>query len=235
MVTSAMTFKRYEIKFLMNDEQRKSIARVIKENIAPDKYNQNTVKNVYLDTPNYLLARRSIEHPLYKEKLRLRCYNEPCDETEVFVELKKKYKGITYKRRFAMPLYSIDSWLKEEITPPKNQIIAEIDFFKHRYEDLKPRMVLNYDREAYVDEAKNVRITIDSNIRSDVCNITLLNNNPSHMIIPKEYSLMEIKTLGGVPLWLVQPLSEMKLYRCSFSKYGHAYKQMIMKQNTVIY
>ena len=58
-----------------------------------DHYGRSTIRNIYYDTDNYRLIRKSLEKPVYKEKLRVRSYRQVSQDEEVFVELKKKYKS----------------------------------------------------------------------------------------------------------------------------------------------
>lgn len=76
------------------------------EGMAPcmkkDAYGAYTICNIYYDTGDWRLIRKSLEKPVYKEKLRVRSYGVPTGDDKVFVELKKKYDGVVYKRRVAM-------------------------------------------------------------------------------------------------------------------------------------
>ena len=85
-------FKRYEIKYLLSLAQKERILEAMAPYMALDKYGRTVIRNVYLDTPDYRLIRRSLEKPVYKEKLRLRSYRQAGPESPIFVELKKKYK-----------------------------------------------------------------------------------------------------------------------------------------------
>lgn len=96
-------FKRHELKYLITAEQREYIEKAICEYMMPDEYGESTICNIYYDTDNYRLIRRSIEKPMYKEKLRLRSYGKSADDKTVFLELKKKYDGVVYKRRISLP------------------------------------------------------------------------------------------------------------------------------------
>ena len=75
------TFKRYELKFLLNDEQYNSILPVIHQYMNPDKYcvggKEYGIYNIYYDTDDNYLIRTSLEKPYYKEKIRLRSYYSP--------------------------------------------------------------------------------------------------------------------------------------------------------------
>lgn len=87
-----------------------------------DEHGRSTICSLYLDTPDYLLIRRSMDHPVYKEKLRLRSYGVAKEDTTVFLELKKKYDSVVYKRRIAMPLAQAEQFLAEETAEQKGRL-----------------------------------------------------------------------------------------------------------------
>ena len=95
-------FKRYELKYRLNRRQFAELLNIMQPYMKPDRYGKSTIQSLYLDTPSFLLARRSLEHPLYKEKLRVRSYGLAGPADPVFIELKKKYESIVYKRRVEM-------------------------------------------------------------------------------------------------------------------------------------
>lgn len=104
-------FERVEQKYLLDSLQFEALWAVLEPYMRPDEYGRSTICNIYFDTPNYLLARLSGEKPVYKEKLRLRTYGVPKAESPSFVELKKKYQGIVYKRRIVIPYGEAYDWL----------------------------------------------------------------------------------------------------------------------------
>ena len=103
-------FKRYELKYLLTERQKKCVMEAMEPCMTPDAYGRTTIRNIYFDTADYRLARRSIEKPVYKEKLRIRSYEKASGASPVFVELKKKYKGVVYKRRISMPEREAMEW-----------------------------------------------------------------------------------------------------------------------------
>lgn len=64
-------FKRYELKYMITKEQKEKLLKAMEPYMALDKYGRTTIRNIYFDTENYRLVRRSIERPAYKEKLRI--------------------------------------------------------------------------------------------------------------------------------------------------------------------
>jgi SPX domain protein involved in polyphosphate accumulation len=217
------TFKRKEIKYLLTREQRDSFMKEVSEQIESDQYSNYTICNIYFDTPDYRLIRRSIEKPVYKEKMRVRSYGKADDSTKVFVELKKKYKGIVYKRRISMPMGEATAYISGE-SSRSGQVEEEINYFLEMYEGICPAMYIAYDRKAYfVTEDPELRITFDDNILWRDEDVSLSSEVYGNSILDSGQSIMEIKCAGAMPLWLVRALADNKIYQASFSKYGAAY------------
>jgi len=205
----------------------------VKNEISPymalDKYGRTTIRNLYFDTDNYRLIRRSIEKPVYKEKLRIRSYSKAQPNSTVFVELKKKYKSVVYKRRVAMTEAQAVKWIiggQRDID--ETQITREIDYFISYYGNLRPTVFLSYEREAYYSiDGGDFRLTFDENILARVDKLTLEEDPDGIDMMPTGTVLMEIKTAGGIPLWMADILSREHIYKTSFSKYGKAYEKLI--------
>ena len=120
-------FERTEKKYILTLAQRRELLKRIAEHIKPDEYGESTVCSLYFDTDDYRLIRRSMEKPVYKEKLRLRSYSTPKRDSNVFLELKKKYNGVVYKRRKTMKLGEAKDYLKYGVMPDDSQIMRELD------------------------------------------------------------------------------------------------------------
>lgn len=230
-----MTFKRYEIKYLLTTEQRTLLLNEMKLFMDADIHGKSTILSLYLDTPDFLLVRRSLDKPIYKEKLRLRSYGTAQPDTDVFIELKKKYDSVVYKRREAMKLFELENYLKTGIMPKDTQIMREIDFAMKRYAGIAPAVLLSYEREAFYDKYNyDFRMTFDENILWRTGELAL--NSPVYgtPILESGHVLLEVKTAGAMPLWLVRFFSKYHFVPVSFSKYGSAYRALTRKNNTII-
>lgn len=228
------TFKRYEIKYLLDEKQYRELRGATSDRLVPDQYGKSTISNIYFDTPDYRLIRASLEKPVYKEKLRLRSYKTPGADDTVFIELKKKYKGIVYKRRIDLPLSEAESYLydRKPIAEP-TQISREIDWVLDFYPQLGPATALFYDRTALYDKLdENFRVTFDSRLLARQSGLRLSDGPGGIALIAPDQRLMEIKTVGAIPLWMAKLLDELKIYPTSFSKYGCAY-QLALQSNTL--
>ncbi|MDO4344683.1 MAG: polyphosphate polymerase domain-containing protein [Eubacteriales bacterium] len=221
-------FKRYEIKYLLNREQYRKIRDYMQEYMEPDCYGRTSIYNIYFDTPDYCLIRESLEKPVYKEKLRLRSYGMDKNEGHVFVELKKKYDGIVYKRREEMEFEEAREYLYDGRHPETDsQILREIDWFLKYHKNLEPKMYIAYDRIALADrDGSGLRITFDKNIRWRNFKLDLQEADSGRQIIEDGYYLMEVKTPDSLPLWMTGILDKLELFPVSFSKYGRAYQDM---------
>lgn len=222
-------FKRYELKYMLTLEQKARILEVMKPYMALDQYGRTTIRNLYYDTDNYRLIRRSIEQSTYKEKLRVRSYSRAAPDSPVFVELKKKYRSVVYKRRLAMPEEAAMEWAAgEQPRQTDTQIAREIDYFLAYYETLHPVVFLSYEREAYyAKDGGDFRVTFDDHILCRQEELSLEAEVWGTPLLKDGMVLMEIKCSGGVPLWMTRALSAERIYKTSFSKYGTAYRTMI--------
>lgn len=225
-------FKRHELKYLLSDRQREGFERDIQKEMIPDSHGESTVCNVYYDTDDFRIIRHSLEKPVYKEKLRLRSYGKVDENRNVFLELKKKYMGIVYKRRIHIRERDAFDFLSGRIDNPNHsQIGREIDYFISSYPGLEAKVYLCYDRSAYFSSTDNsLRITFDRNIRYRTSELRLSFEPAGKRIISPEESLLEIKCADSMPLWLVKLLEKYDIKKVSFSKYGTAYTQMLTER-----
>ncbi len=295
-------FKRYEMKYMMTRRQKKAVLEAMLPYMKLDEFGHTTIRNVYFDTDNYILVRHSIEKPVYKEKLRIRSYKQAGAQDKVFIELKKKYDDVVYKRRESLSQLETLEWLVSGTPFPKaTQIGNEIDYFFRLYQTLKPKVFLSYEREAFYAHVRpgeichpgltdvqrassesllgsnahvrpgeicqpgltdarrassesllgsnvhvrpgeicqpgltgssDFRVTFDENILARQEELSLSKEVWGEPLIDEDKVLMEIKTSGGIPLWMTHVLAREKIYKTSFSKYGTAYEKMICGHQT---
>jgi len=232
-------FKRYEIKYMVTAEQKEKILRAMEQYMEPDRFGRSTIRNLYFDTDDFVLARHSIAKPDYKEKLRIRSYTKADANSMVFVELKRKYDGVVYKRRIGLPDKDAMKWMagvrnrdiEDELEKGSSQVASEIEYFTGLYSGLRPVIYLSYDREAYrmkagagtADGGAEFRVTFDSNILCRESELTLASDAYGTPLLEDGMYLMELKCPGAIPLWMTKVLSEEHIYKTSFSKYGTAY------------
>lgn len=295
MAAYSSVFKRVEKKYRIGAAERAAVEAAAGGPMAVDAYGRTRITSLYLDTPERSMIARSVEKPLYKEKLRLRAYGDaagvalmgafgagpivrepgglPLSDGEVetrvasglqvpgaalalpvFFGIKKKFKGIVYKRRLALTLpaaLAFVSGLPYEqacarwplsdaalaaaaLSPTTRQIARELEAAMDRWLPLVPSMGIACDRAAWAyrpemfqeregDELfdSELRITFDDCLEYLDCHRF---RSPWRPIIESSESVMEIKSAGPYPPWLVEVLSAERIYPASFTKYGNAYQ-----------
>jgi len=231
------TFSRYELKYIVSDEIFRQLKQQLAEYMEADKFSRDdsfySICNIYYDTPTNDIIRKSIEKPVYKEKLRLRSYGVAGFNDTVYIEIKKKYQGRVYKRRSQMTLAEAYAYMNKRRMPEATsqldkQIKAEIDYFVHRYTPLLPAAFISYDRIAlYSQTDKSFRVTFDCNIRARRYDLGLEKGIYGDLLMPEGLWLMEVKTKDTIPIWFVRLLSQYRIYPVSFSKYGTEYMRFI--------
>ncbi|MBO6242441.1 MAG: polyphosphate polymerase domain-containing protein [Butyrivibrio sp.] len=225
-------FQRIEVKYLLDDIQYNELMKRLEGMAAIDSYGETSILNIYFDTPDFKLIERSLEKPKYKEKLRLRTYGIASDDTNAFIEIKKKYDGVVYKRRISMPyVKAIDYLVNGKELENKSQISNEIDYFLQYYKGLRPAMAISYDRIAMAGiEDPDLRITFDRNIRWRTENLSLSEGNVGKDILLPGQHLMELKIAGAMSMELARILDELNIRKISFSKYGRGYLEYMYGQ-----
>lgn len=218
-------FERYEKKYRITAAQQQALLDGMRPYMTADVYGEYTICNIYYDTDDWRLIRASLEKPVYKEKLRVRSYGTPTPDGKVFVELKKKYDGVVYKRRITARAGQVEPFLAGRL-PGRDfgQIGREIRWFQNFYHT-KPKVYLAYDRQAFAGiEDPDLRITFDTGLRWRDTEVDLCRGDYGAPILPAGEVLMEIKIPGACPLWLSRLLSAVGAFPSSFSKYGTCYK-----------
>ena len=282
-------FERKEKKFVLTRDVLDEFLNAIHTHLVPDERGITRVSSLYYDTPENTLISRSLEKPVYKEKLRIRAYGEVDENSEVFVELKKKFKGIVYKRRFSCPLSDAEAFFttysgnkSSEVnqvagepdvnrsatsgpcgkdvsdcfttysgnkSSEVNQVAGEPDVnrsatsgpcqvdsadrnylevkaCRDRYQNLQPKMLIVTNRLAlYTNDGSDIRLTIDFDPMFDNKNLSLDNHGSHKRLIDKDQCILEIKSAGALPMWMIKEMSERNIRPQSFSKYGEAFKK----------
>lgn len=218
------TFKRREMKYLLDECMYEAVREAISPYVTEDGYGRHTICNIYCDSENDDLIRESLEKPVYKEKLRLRTYGTANSDSDSFLEIKKKFDGVVYKRRVKLPYKAALDYINGGEPPIYSQQIAEMDYFMQRAR-LKPKIVICYDRRAFFgNEDMEFRVTFDWNIRSRTDDLDLRSGDNGEFLAGQPWRVMEIKTAQAMPMWMTKILSELELYCGSFSKYGSIYR-----------
>jgi len=227
-------FRRYEKKFLLDEHIMNRLLPTLREHMEADKYcvggRTYHICNLYFDTQGDDVIRESLQHPFYKEKLRMRSYGIPPNgEAPVFLELKKKVNRIVTKRRTQLSYAQAAAFLRDGTVPEgadymQRQVLSEIDYYLS-HKDVAPTTLISYDRMAFFDRTDpNFRLTFDSNLRHLRGVTSFVGGREGELLFPPDFRLMEVKVSGAYPKWFADLICQEGVRPHSFSKYGVAYK-----------
>ncbi len=219
-------FNRVEEKYMITEDQLQAITPTVLRYMHGDEFGLSTICSLYFDTPDMRIIRASIDarKNSYKEKLRLRCYGIPTDDSASFVELKKKYLGTVYKRRFQMPYRSAMNFLTGHAPAPDTQMGREVAYFLDFYPGIRPTIDIFCERIAlFGNDDDDLRLTVDRDLRYRMDDLDLRKGSEGSPIIDKGLYIMEIKASGAFPLWLTELLDRYRIYPRKFSKYRTAF------------
>lgn len=228
------SFRRIESKYIVNSFQKEELTKELLKHMEYDKFcvGEKTYKiqNIYYDTDDQAVISRSIEKPTYKQKLRLRKY----DSGELFLEIKKKSEGVVGKRRISLTMEELKRWMEDAVPPVRTKyvdqhIIQEISYYL-KCTRFKENVYISYERLGFFDKNdKEFRVTFDSDIHTKRNNFDFDTDDYEENLLPDGTYILEIKSVRNYPIWLVNKLNELKIYRHSFSKYGTEYKRFLSK------
>lgn len=236
-------FDRIEKKYLITAKDKRELLKLIKKNLQKDRYHKSEVMNLYFDNDDFDMIIQSIDWVDFKEKLRARSYG---GYDRVFLEIKTKIYGedeenIGYKRRVMITHDDFKELVEGKATAYELakksietgndlQIAKEVDYLISQF-DLKPKILVMYERESYKDEA-GLRITFDENLKYRTKNLSFVKGKRDKIYFKDRRNvIMEIKANGVIPLWLVNKMSELKIYPERFSKIGRIYERIRKEQN----
>ena len=222
--------KRHELKYLLSGAQTEYLRERLKGHMEVDEYGKTSIASLYYDTPSYQLIRMSVEKPRFKEKIRLRSYGLAAEDSPVFLELKRKAYGVVYKRRVETTIPLVQKFFSGDgDICAGGQINSEIKTFRDHYKTLVPSCLIIYDRTAYFEPDGDLRLTIDEAPRYRTDRLNLTESMDGVPLLNEGWTILEIKVQEAMPLWLAEILSTGKIYKGSFSKYGEAYRQQLLK------
>ena len=230
--------QRYEMKYLLSGAQTDFLRRRLEGHMQIDEYGLTSIASLYYDTPDARLIRTSLEKPAFKEKIRARSYGVATDTSPVFLELKRKYDGVVYKRRVQSTIPQVEDFFAgENDLGGSEQIQKELSYFRDFYGTLLPACLIVYDRTAYFEPGGDLRLTIDCRPRYRMEDLTLTSSLDGLPLLDPGWTILEVKVQGAMPLWLSAALSEGKIFKSSFSKYGEAWRQeqLKKKETTIVF
>jgi len=212
-------FFRHEQKYICNYEQMVHLKNLLLSILPCDCHSLGDtyhISSLYFDTYDDRFLMESVEGLPYRKKYRIRCYNHEMNKLKLeckescFSMKRKEFICLDHKKANALICQNFRS---------KEKIIE--DFYSlQKTELLQPKIVINYDRTAFVDQDFNIRVTLDTNITAskNETSLGIIETNGKG-IIDSSFCILEVKYNSCLPDYIARLLRLENLEQVSFSKY----------------
>lgn len=222
-------FKRYEIKYLIPFSKYIELRELIMPYMHYDTYGnpegKYNIVSLYFDSDEKSIYYETRNKLPFRQKLRLRVYDQADVNSQSFIEVKQKFKNVVNKRRTILPLHEAYDILSgqdrsiETVAASNPQILKEALHFQQSYA-LKPHTVVSYDRQAFSGTfEKDLRVTFDYNLMCRNDDLRIENGPEGHHFIDPGLVVLEVKVSEVVPFWLARLLSDLECNKQSVSKF----------------
>jgi predicted DNA-binding WGR domain protein len=222
-------FTRREQKYLITRAQYEMLVEQMSPYMRYDKFGNEgkyTVTSLYFENQQHAIYFETKNKLRFRQKLRLRIYDDTDINGLAFFEVKQKHKNVVNKRRTAIPLMDAYSYinkpsddLERNYAASNYQILKEIHHFRKLYQ-LEPEMVVSYDRHAFhCITDPDLRVTFDLNLRCRNEDLNIEYGAYGDNFIDPNLVVLEVKVTDSVPLWLVRILQDLECEQRSASKF----------------
>ena len=215
---------RHELKHTINPQEDRVLAsrlrKLFKHDVNADSHGSYRVSSLYFDTPYDKALRQKLDGVNRREKFRLRYYGSDTS----FIRLEKKFKinGLCGKYSATVTENQVQCILAGDIDfllKCENPLLLEF-YSKMRGSLLAPKTIVTYDREAFLYEPGNTRITIDRNLRSGLSNLDFLNPQLYHAPVSNRLAVLEIKYDEFLPDLVRMAVQLPNRQAAAYSKYA---------------
>lgn len=216
-------YYRNEWKYMVTDAQLRLIEARIGPVLAPDTHGAAgfySVRSLYFDDMHNSFFNENEAGVDERKKIRLRLYNG--DSSHIKLEIKSKCRGMTHKTscrvtaaECAAILNGRPPRISSDSPPPANLLSLAMGMHA-----LAPKVIVQYERTAFVNKTGNVRITFDRNICAAHAVGSFLQPKIYPMpILPANVHVLEVKFDELLPDWVANVLELRELQKTAFSKY----------------
>ncbi|NLK44549.1 MAG: polyphosphate polymerase domain-containing protein [Tissierellia bacterium] len=218
-----LSVQRHELKYPINFLQYTNLSNRLKNVLLEDKHNGTIgypIRSVYFDSYSDTDFYEKLSGVEYRKKIRLRTYSP--DSPTVKLEIKRKVgdsqekKSLIISREDAKELIN----LNYDVLNKYQSEIASMFYRIMKFNGLRPVVHVEYRRKAFIHPMNNIRITLDSDIKSSETDFNIFSDSP--ILVPVEdyyFALLEVKYNTFIFKWISDLIGLYDLTRLSYSKY----------------
>ena len=216
---------RHELKYFISLAEYGLLSRKLALTMERDEYAKQTgkyfIRSLYFDDYMDTAMQDKLDGSDHRDKYRIRIYN--FKDTDIKLERKHKEGQFIQKSSLGLTRQECDALIAGNCTflLRRREPFAHEMYAAFRTQLLRPRVLVDYDREPYVFPVEDVRVTFDQDIRTAYRSIALFDPEiPTYPVIDGYGMVMEVKFNRYLPAYiqtLLQPLENAQ--RSAISKY----------------
>lgn len=220
---------RNEWKYLISWGEKELITSRIAPLLHPDPNAVNggyLIRSLYFDDYWNTAYEQKEAGVLERKKYRIRIYNY--SDRSIKLERKKKYGAYIYKQSAKITRSEFEAILAGDYNflLKSSQPLLQEFYVECRCHNLRPRTIVDYEREPWILDAGTVRITFDQNVRAAVGSFDIFDPSlPCLSVIDPGRLVMEVKFTEFLPKFVQDILPPQRAEMTAVSKYVLCYEK----------
>ena len=217
---------RHELKYLIAPSELNVLRSVLKPVMQLDpngnENNEYHIRSLYFDTIDDDALVDKIAGVGNRKKYRIRIYN--FSDRVIKLECKSKYGDLISKQSVSIPRELAEQLIAGDpdgLQRMRHPLFHDV-FREMRTHLLRPAVIVDYIREAYIHPAEEVRVTFDKQLRTGLYSTDLFNPQiPTYPVFDLPVEVLEVKFDEFLPTYIQSILSGITAQRSAVSKYTH--------------
>lgn len=215
---------RHELKYFIHPAELEALRARLQPVLKLDFHCRNgrpyAIRSLYFDDVDDSAYRDKTAGVMHRDKYRIRIYN--FSDAEIFLERKRKLGDLIQKSSVQITRRLCDQLTSGNpagLYRANNQLLQDM-YVQMRTRLLRPKVIVDYDRLAWLHPAENLRITFDLNLRTGLNSIDLFNPNV-RTICPLDgcEQILEVKYDNYLPDYVAGLLRGIRVDHSAVSKY----------------
>ncbi len=198
---------RHELKYFINEMQYYVLSGILDQTLQRDpngdEYNEYHIRSLYFDTVFNTALYDKINGNADRDKYRIRIYN--LSDQVIKLECKTKIGSLISKRSQTIPKLLCEQLMAGDPTGLETTRSGLLnDMFREMTVNLlRPVVLVDYIREAYLHPAEEVRITFDKQLRTGLWSQDLFNPwVPTVPPLDENVMILEVKYNEFLPPYI---------------------------------
>ena len=217
---------RHELKYFITPAEMNVLRGVLTPVMQLDpngnENNEYHIRSLYFDTIHDRALEEKIAGVGNRKKYRIRIYN--FKDKVIKLECKSKYGDLISKQSVTIPRELADQLIAgdpEGLQRMRHPLLHDV-YREMKLNLLRPAVIVDYTREAYIHPAEEVRITFDKTLRTGLFSHDMFNKDiPTYPVFDEPVEILEVKFDEFLPTYIQSILSGITAQRSAISKYTH--------------